>query len=174
MKFEQDSSNINEYDETGKLLKKTFKSHIEEEPSSVTYYEYDKEGREVSSSKYSEDGKTLISKTETQYTGNKTCTIVYDASGKEKFRTEEEIMSDGSIIRREDNQFLSRTKVVHDEKLNSEETYDYTENGDLIAYSKPYINTEEEGVIDDKYYDAKGNEISYDEYVTILESSREK
>lgn len=174
LKFEQDSSNINEYDETGKLLKKTFKSHIEEEPSSVTYYEYDKEGREVSSSKYSEDGKTLISKTETQYTGNKTCTIVYDASGKEKFRTEEEIMSDGSIIRREDNQFLSRTKVVHDEKLNSEETYDYTENGDLIAYSKPYINTEEEGVIDDKYYDAKGNEISYDEYVTILERSREK
>ena len=47
-------------------------------------------------------------------------------------------------------------------------------DGEGHQNGEPYINTEEEGVIDDKYYDAKGNEISYDEYVTILERSREK
>ena len=170
LKLEQDCSNIKEYNESGKLSKETFNSHTEEKPSLVTYYEYDKEGREVSSSKYSKDGKTLISKTETQYTSNKTCTIVYNASGEETYRHEEEKMSDGSLIRRENNKFISRTKVVYDEKLNPDKIYNYTENGDLIAYSKPYINTEND-VIDDKYYDAKGNEISPDEYEEIINAT---
>ncbi len=168
LKLDQSSISISEYDDTGKLLKQTFNSPNENKfTSSITYFEYDKEGREISSSKYSKDGKTLISKSETQYTQNKTSTIVYDTSDKEIFRSEEETMPDGSIIRRENNKFVDRIKVVDNEI--DKEIYHYTEDGKLIAYQIPYENAES-GYIDDKFYDGNGKEISYDDYEDILKS----
>lgn len=172
LKLNQSDAITREYDETGKLLKEKFNFPPDSGlPSFVKYYEYDKKGREISCSEYSKDGKTLTSKSETQYTKNKTCTIVYDASGKEKFRGETEEMPDGSIITRKNNKFIKRLKIV-DNKLDRE-MYFYTEDGKLIAYQIPYEDTES-GLLDDKYYDANGKEISYDDYEAIIKASSEE
>lgn len=151
-----------EYNEAGKLVKTISSPADKDVTPSITYYEYDSDGRKILETEYEKDGKTLISKAETQYTDNKECTIVYDKFGKETFRTEDEKMPDGSIISREDNKFSSRIKYVNKDICNPE-YYNYTEKGDLIAYVKG-----------DNFYDANGNEISDDEYSELIEAARAK
>lgn len=173
LKQEKRFDTISEYNEKGQKIKETNTSE-NPEFAGISTYEYNEDGKEISSHRYTLDGKILIERTESEYTDTKEIYKTYNQDGNLEFTIEYEKMPDGSTIQRENGKFTSRIKLVEGdnyETTGEKETYNMNESGETIAVMKPVIEKDETGqeYTTFEYYDGKGNKITEDKYQEIME-----